>query len=54
LHLHGHETFDINKNELLGTIWEHIKKTKGGEKNFLVWNLAQRAKALIPLVWINN
>jgi len=42
LHLHGHETFDINNNELLGTIWEHIKKRKEeGWKFFLVWNLAK-------------
>jgi hypothetical protein len=36
MHLHGHERFDMNNDELLGTIWEHRKKKKARGEFFLV------------------
>jgi len=35
MHLHGHERFDMNNDELLGIIWEHRKKKKGKGGIFL-------------------
>jgi Na+/melibiose symporter-like transporter len=37
MHLHCHERFDINNDELLGIIWEHRKKKKARGEFFLVW-----------------
>jgi hypothetical protein len=38
MHLHGHERFDMNNDELLGIIWEHRKKKKKARGEFfLVW-----------------
>jgi hypothetical protein len=28
VHLHGHETFDKIKDEILGTLWEDTRKIK--------------------------
>ncbi len=36
MHLHGHETFDISKDEILGTLWEDTRKIK--KEGCLVWN----------------
>jgi hypothetical protein len=34
MHLHGLETFDISKDEILGTLWEDTRKIK---KRKVVW-----------------
>ncbi len=34
MHLHGHETFDKIKDEILGTLWEDTRKNR---KENVVW-----------------